>query len=285
MKLGRTIQLGALAVGGFALPALGISADAAGNPYQPIVERNTFGLKPPVPVDLAPKPPAPPPALVELSGIATILGKKQAFLQVQEPARPNEPAKKLFLTLSEGERQGEIEVLQIDPVAGVVKVSNAGVVTNLDIQNNAPKLASTPPVQPAGPGSPGAPKLGAPPPAPVPAPAAAPAGVLNPAGGTRTIPTTVPSRTIRTSATGSGGLGIVTGVAAHAPSVSAGGGAAAHPPAQPVLTPEEQTLLIELERERTREQVRQGLLPPLPPTELTPPSSMPPVLPPSRATQ
>ena len=42
-------------------------------------------------------------------------------------------------------------------------------------------------------------------------------------------------------------------------------------PAQPAMAPEVQTTMIEVNRVLTQEQVSKGELPPLPPTELTPP--------------
>src|SRR6188472_2241935 len=65
--------------------AIAIGADS-GNPYQGIVDRNVFGLKPPPPpgkpeekkVDLPP---------ITLTGITTILGNKRALMNVQSPGK------------------------------------------------------------------------------------------------------------------------------------------------------------------------------------------------------
>ena len=52
-----------------------------------------------------------------------------------------------------GQREGDIEVLEIDQVAGMVKVRNAGVVEELTFDKNGPKLPSTP-----APGAPAVPR-------------------------------------------------------------------------------------------------------------------------------
>src|SRR5262245_33655253 len=79
-------------------------ADAKVNPYEPIVERNPFGLKPPPPPDPdAGKPPPPPPAplaTVDLTGITSILSSKRALLEIVPG--PGKPMIKPIL--AEGER-------------------------------------------------------------------------------------------------------------------------------------------------------------------------------------
>ncbi|HEU5125488.1 MAG TPA: hypothetical protein VFW05_15655 [Verrucomicrobiae bacterium] len=152
----------------FCVVAHAASPDSAGSPYQAIVERNVFGLKPPAPAEEAPPPPEPP-SKITLSGITTMLGNKRALLSVQVLNKPPEN-----FILAEGQRDGDIEVLQIDEIAGTVKVSNHGVEQLLDFKTDGAKLHPTA-VAP-----------------PHPAPAAArPPGVPPPP--TRTIPT----RTLR----------------------------------------------------------------------------------------
>src|SRR5882672_6816749 len=80
-------------------------ADSA-NPYQGIVDRNVFGLKPP-PAPPRPednKPPLPP---IILTGITTILGNKRALMNMQMPGKPPQS-----FILTEGQRDGDIEVLE-----------------------------------------------------------------------------------------------------------------------------------------------------------------------------
>jgi hypothetical protein len=116
--------------------SLGISAHAVSagdSPYKNIVERNVFGLKPPQGPTVEPPPP-PPPAKITLTGITTLLGNKRALLSVQVPNKPLET-----FMLTEGQRDGEIEVLEIDEKAGTVKVVNHGVAQTLDFKIDGAK--------------------------------------------------------------------------------------------------------------------------------------------------
>jgi hypothetical protein len=121
--------------------AIGIGADS-GNPYQGIVDRNVFGLKPPPApgkpeekkVDLHP---------ITLTGITTILGNKRALMNVQVPGKTPQP-----LILAEGQREGEIEVLEIDEKAGIVKLHQSGQAVSLNFEKNGAKLPAAAPVPP-----------------------------------------------------------------------------------------------------------------------------------------
>jgi hypothetical protein len=122
----------------------------ASNPYQGIVERNLFGLKPPPP---PPDPEAankPQPSKITLTGITTILGRKLALMKTPPRApKPGEQAKtEQAYTLAVGERQDEIEVLEIDEVAGTVKVNNAGTVETVSFDKNGVKPSSPVPGAP-----------------------------------------------------------------------------------------------------------------------------------------
>ncbi|HOC53981.1 MAG TPA: hypothetical protein PKI20_00015 [Verrucomicrobiota bacterium] len=177
------------------------------NPYQAIVDRNVFALKPPPP---PPDPEAnkPPPPKILLTGIYEMGGKKRVLMKVAMPARPPEPAKEVPLTLSEGQREGEIEVLEIDTVARTVKVDNFGTVTSLDFTNNGAKVAAA-----AAPGK--VPGPGMPPGMPVPgvgmpgagrpAPSGAAPSSFVPGGMTKSLPTTRPMRLGPTGASVSSG--------------------------------------------------------------------------------
>jgi len=171
----RKTQYVTLAV---AFLAVTVRANNTDNPYQGIVDRNVFGLRPPPPPP-SNEPPKPPIPAINLTGITTILGKKMAFMTIQLPAKPGEAPKPgangpTSFMLTEGERDGEIEVVSIDEVAGTVKVNDFGTVTNVTFG----KLPSTP--SPGGPG-------GIPSPNPV--------GVAG-AGGQRSIPG-LPARPLR----------------------------------------------------------------------------------------
>jgi hypothetical protein len=166
---------------------------SGGNPYQAIVDRNVFGLKPPAP---PPNPEAnkPPPPKITLTGIYTMGGTKRVLMKVQMPAKPPEPAKEVPLTLSEGQREGDVEVLEIDAIARTAKVNNFGTITSLDFTNNGAKIAAGP--------APG----GAPNPAGA-GPGFAPPNPFAPGGASKGIPTARPMRLDPTGASVSPGYG------------------------------------------------------------------------------
>lgn len=120
-------------------------ADTKVNPYESIVERNPFGLKPPPPPappeDPSAKAPPAPPATVEVTGITSILSSKRALLEIVPG--PGKPMIKPIL--SEGERVDSIEVISINVEKNEVVVKNGGVVTNLTF-----KVAKSTPSGPAG---------------------------------------------------------------------------------------------------------------------------------------
>jgi hypothetical protein len=126
------------------------SALTEANPYSKIIGRNTFALKPPPPPP-APlvAPPAPPPK-VSLQGISTILGRAQALLKVKIDPKPSEPGKDLSLVMDVGQREGDVEVLSIDPATGTVNLSNQGTPLTLNIKDAdkpvaGPAIAAIPP--------------------------------------------------------------------------------------------------------------------------------------------
>jgi hypothetical protein len=114
-----------------------VAPDSPGAPYRGIVERNVFGLKAP-PAPAVDTPPPPPPVKLTLTGITTILGNKRALLSAQIPNKPVES-----YILSEGQRDREVEVVEIDEKAGVVKVNNHGIPQTLDFKNDGAKLQVT----------------------------------------------------------------------------------------------------------------------------------------------
>ena len=244
--------------------ARGISTtESASNPYQGIVDRNIFGLRPPPP-PASTEPVKPPPPAVTLTGITTILGKKLAFMNVQIPPKPGEQAKpgpQSFM-LGVGEREGEIEVIDIDEKGGTVKLNDYGVVTNVPFA----KLPNTPtaPANVAG----------------VPAPHNPGLPGSNPAIPQRSIPG-LPTRTLRlgngTTANGSAGN---PGAAINSSEYQSAGGMAStaapvqnpsRPFSETPLSPEEDAILTEAQREVHRNDPK---YPPLPPTPLTSPEDL-----------
>jgi len=167
MHKGKTLALalGALTVSS---GALALVSDSSSSPYRGIVERNVFNIHDaPPPPKVDPASLLPPPPNIRLQGITDILGRKQVLFKVQLPPKAGAPAKEESFILTVGERQGEIEVLAIDPKAGTVVVRNYGVVTNLSLELNSDKLMTAPPTAPGVPPPPAsmaAPGAMAPPP-------------------------------------------------------------------------------------------------------------------------
>jgi hypothetical protein len=235
------------------------TADSA-NPYaDTIVGRNVFSLKdpppPPKPEDLVKKD---PPPTIELQGLTTILGRRQVLFKVKLPAKPGQAAKEESFVLTEGERQGEIEVLEIDENAGVVKFNNHGTVEPKNMKDHVAKAPAAPPVA--------MPQPGVPPPA-IPA-LPRPTAAVNPAQPANSSVATfggssdriTPTRTLRTT---SASLG-------SAPFGAYGAGQTAQPAQRETpITREEQAVMIEVQRELNKGTDISKLLPPTP---LTPPS-------------
>ncbi len=222
--------------------------DFSRNPYQGIAERNVFGLKP-APVDSKPLPPPPPALKIILSGITTILPRPLALLKAQMPARPPEPAKEESYILTAGQRDGEIEVIEINAEEGSVKVRNSGIVTVLTLDKDGAKLPATlPPASPLAVAPTNAVGYAAPASTPSPSLSSVPGA---PSTGMKAIPI----RNVRLP------------VPAAGPADAAASPAQPQPPVLPQsaaqLSPEEeQAIMAELERERARQQTNNGQLPP-----------------------
>lgn len=237
------------------ITASAVTPEAKDNPYQSIVDRNVFALKPP------PPPPDPeatkaPPVKITLTGITTILGNKRALMKAPAPpGKPGEPAKpELSFILAPGQRDGDVEVLDIDEVAGNVKLRNGGVEVTLNIDKDGPKLAPSP-----APGVPGIP--GAVPPVP---------GIgrtVTPAAPGANPGFTMPTRTLRLPPAGGGvgntgsvspggiGAGMVPGInpgyGATPQNLSSGQPQRSWPPESNVSL-EEQTILMEAQKQAGR---------------------------------
>ena len=136
MRHSAKLPLWLFAALGLSLGTPALVAETAGHPYLGIAGSNVFRLKAP--------PPTPPPlrsvplARAKLVGITT-MGDKRALLRVYLPANPPEPAKEVSCILAVGQREGLIEVLEIDEVAGTVKVNNSGTVMVLAFEKESPR--------------------------------------------------------------------------------------------------------------------------------------------------
>jgi hypothetical protein len=253
------------------------AAESSGTPYSEIVTRNVFALTNPPPHDPKDDIKAPPPPSIILSGIismpmhgSTKQSNKRALLKVMLPAKPPAKPEEESLILSVGEREGEIEVLEINDKAGIVKVNDFGTITNLSFENNGVKLAGTT--------TPWQPVPGGPPHAGANGPVAPPSHpTFRPESGysQRTIP-----RQMRTgpggagaSPTGYGGMPTYSAPSYGTPSTMALGGygtPASTPntpqnmPSQMELSPENAALMEALYTQQHQKEISQGLMPPIP---------------------
>lgn len=279
MKQGAKLLVCLLGGFGCCATSNGLADTQPSGPYDEIIARNAFALKPLPPPQDPSEVNKQPPVKIILTGITTIIGKR-ALMETPGPApKPGQAATpKLFYMLSEGEKQGDIEVLKIDERAGSVKLINAGQELTLTFDKDGAKLPAT--QAPLGaPGMPGA-LPGVPPPAGF-APPVKTAGAATPG-----FPA-FPTRQVRTGNEGTAPGANFGGVnpAYNSGGVSMPSFASATPlQTQPALhetgmTPEEQAILMETSRLQTQNQVASGKLPPIPPTPLTPsgsPGSLPP---------
>jgi len=143
--------------GGLALNAGLRAADLAStnnplpdNPYAAIVVRNIFSLAPP--------PPPPDPSIaaenklpkITPTGIMSFYGHSKVLFKVAgAPAKPGQPAKDEYYTLSQGQRQDDIEVIKIDEKNSIVTFNNHGTTQELPLVNTpstGPAAASPSPV-------------------------------------------------------------------------------------------------------------------------------------------
>jgi hypothetical protein len=247
MKRGGKIAI--CLAGGLALNA-GLRAEDAvpsGNPYASIVARNVFSLNPPVPV-VAPTPVTEPPPKITPNGIMAVFGHWEVLFKVSE-LNKGQPAKDEYYKLSEGQRKDDIEVTHINAKAGVITFNNHGTVQELPLANEpvsapptiSPTLAANipfPRIPPSGnnegnrPGGPGI------------------SGV-NPGG--------------------PGGGNLNAGLNNNNINLqNLSSASRSYSGTQLDMSPEEQAIMIEVNREATKQQVLEGTMPPLPPTPVTP---------------
>jgi hypothetical protein len=270
---------GALLMTGCLVAAL----TAGANPYSVIGDRNIFGLTdPPV---AAPPPVEEEPKIlpgVRITGITTLMGIERALVKLSIPADPKTktPAsEESYILVAGGPAQGGVEVLEIqddpDPAEVKIKVRQGGEESWLSLEKDkvaaarAPAPAPTAKTVAAANASP-AQKLAMQRAAATRARAGGvtrPTGTSQPGGMPSSLATGgLPNRNVRTAQGGVPGTpGYGTGVSAtqrpNRSRVSRDYG----------LTPEEQVILIEANRETTILETTLGAMPPLPPTPLTPP--------------
>lgn len=237
------------------------------NPYEPIVGRNVFALKPPTPVNPTNTTPVIAPAGVELQGLTTILGRPQVLLKIKLLARPPEPAKDHSVVLDVGQREGEVEVLAIDMAAGAVQLRNQGKEFALNMKDDAVKPASGPALPGAVPLPGGVPQVPAPglrtpgtlPPAPAPVSGIRPPGqtTVNTIGGGSGLP--LPARQMRANTSGMNpGAQAGAGIPLSGSAQSEG-----YQPPNTGLSVEEQMAILAVQKEANADGTA-AMLPPLP---------------------
>lgn len=120
-------------------------ADVRSDSYQIIVERNAFGLKPPPPAVPVTNVEPQQPINIKFTGITADSKMKVAYFMIPDAKAPGGAE---FVALSEGEREGVLEVLEggIDEKQGKVRVRNAGVVSVLDFEKHGNKAAGPGPM-------------------------------------------------------------------------------------------------------------------------------------------
>ena len=252
--------LALLAAGCFSSPLLWATAAPTDNPYAPIVTRNMFGLVPiPTNPPVDPATLIPPPKITP-NGIMTIFGRLQVLFKVAGDAKPGSPAKDESYVLCEGDRQDDIEVQKIDEKAATITFNNHGVIQELPLV--AASAAGGGGAAAAGPAGFGRPQ-GLPP-----LPGVAPAG-----GGTHLGFGGRFGRTQNNPPAGTPASGAPASSAAAPSGFGGATPATTSAPGQEPMTPETQIIMIEANRLLTQDSVNTGDMPPLPPTEMTPPDA------------
>jgi hypothetical protein len=115
--------------------------------FKVILDRNPFQLKPP-PEPIKPVEPVKPPDSIKLSGFRSYGEKKKVMLVRMEPGNP----KPEYLTLSVGEMQSGVELLEANEVTGEAKIKNGGITRVIDFKSDGMAAGAAP-----APGIPGAP--------------------------------------------------------------------------------------------------------------------------------
>lgn len=130
MKSKRQCLLGLLAGLGGVFSVSAAEPEDAGNPYEPIVTRNIFGLLPMVAPTNAPLE-TEPLVKISLTGVMSIFGRYQALFTTTAPGQPA----KNYHVLEEQQSEEGIKVVRINTDAGVVTFNNHGVTQEIALAN------------------------------------------------------------------------------------------------------------------------------------------------------
>lgn len=247
--------------------------------YEVIIKRNAFGLKdmPPPQMPIANPPTNLPPLNIKFTGITSWGGLKKAYFMIPDTTKPGTF---LYPSLREGERDGALEVLEINEQLSTVKVRNADRELVLDFKtygnNNPGPVAAIAgpqagPARPGGVGAPGAP--GAPGgipkpnvPGMFPVPAGQPMATQMPNAPQASVnPSFAPLNNPNLS---TGGLSVPTSVIPRTTTIPTRTiRAQASLPEVPTHTLEESAAKIMIQNQIAQPLIQSGEMPPLPPIE------------------
>ena len=132
-------------LGAVVLTGSGGWAQVRDNPYQDIVVRNAFALKPiPPPPPPGVNTPPPSPVDVVLTGISTLGGNKKVLLTITDKS-PGKGKTDYPPPLVEGDVEGRVEVVSINPDTGKVVIKIDGEEKTLGFEKEAAKAAGAAP--------------------------------------------------------------------------------------------------------------------------------------------
>ena len=152
----------------------------AANPYQVILDRNPFALKPPPPPPMiGPTNPPSSPSSVKLTGFTRDSTGPKVWLMI--PPGPGKSGNPQYFSIAEHDKQGDIEVLEINDKENSAKILYAGNTLELNFKDNALPTPAGPPT-PLAPGLPHGIPGALPNPGIVPAPGTPPPGLKTAAG-------------------------------------------------------------------------------------------------------
>lgn len=117
-------------------PASVGAADDNSNPYAVIVDRNVFRLNPPPPPVSANSGPPPDLPEVKLSGFIQTENDWKVLLAVTMKSGNSQTPEASFLTMSEGEKQGVVELLKVYPSEEKVEIVDSGTKMTLSMKDN-----------------------------------------------------------------------------------------------------------------------------------------------------
>ncbi|HZM03929.1 MAG TPA: hypothetical protein VFC44_13035 [Candidatus Saccharimonadales bacterium] len=129
------------AVSGMAAVATDTVADPA-NPYFVISERNVFHLNP-IPPPPEPEKPKQDLPVIKISGFVKVGNSSKALFSSTSKDKKDLP---IYYSLSEGEKQGFLELVKIDRDKGEAEIINSGVKMTLNLKDDTLKdTISAPP--------------------------------------------------------------------------------------------------------------------------------------------